>query len=314
MLAVALFALHAATATVSAQSKTSGQKKSQTSQQTKKSTQQKKASTQKKQQQSKQTQSKGSSTAASSDQKTRTGDTAATGQPKSGKTEQKTEPVVNFGALPVARLFNGKDLAGWKLRDPNGKQSWSVVDGVLTNTDKGTDLVSEEKFTDFELHVEVRVPKGGNSGVYLQGRYEIQIGDTAGMTDLTNSMMGAIYSKIAPKMNAAKPAGEWQSLDVHFMQAVRDKTGAVVLKPMVTVILNDEIIIDRGEIDGPTGGALDADEGTPGPIMLQGDHTAVEYRNIIIRKLPPRELPAEDEEEEPPIPPKKSDTGTNTEP
>jgi hypothetical protein len=115
-------------------------------------------------------------------------------------------------------------------------------------------------------------------------------------------MMGAIYSKLAPLINAAKPAGQWQTLDVHFLQAVRDKSGAIVAKPMVTVILNDELIADRAEIDGVTGGALDNEEGTPGPIMLQGDHTAVQYRNLIIRPLPSRKAPAEEPEEESPRP------------
>ncbi len=273
------------------------------------------------QQKSKQT-GKTTKSSKSSQTKPKSGDSKAATQ-KKGSDSQKPadkpkppadsgkkanqEPAVNYGSLPLTRLFNGTDLKGWKLRHADGRNFWTVTDGVLANTDRGTDLVSEEKFTDFELHVEVRVPKGGNSGIYLQGRYEIQVGDTAGMTELTNSMMGAIYSKIAPKMNAAKPAGEWQTVDVHFMQAVKDASGAIISKPMVTVILNDELIIDRGEIDGPTGGALDAEEGTPGPIMLQGDHTAVEYRNIIIRKLPPREAPKPDEDEEPPIPPKPAE-------
>ena len=305
LLALACFALVGWGNPAAGQSKTGGKK-------TTKTTQQSKKTTQTKQQQSKQTQSKPKSDTGGADKKADVSDGKAQGAPKSdSKTQKQSEPTINYGALPVTRLFNGKDLSGWKLRHPDGKQSWSVVDGVLTNSDKGTDLVSEEKFTDFELHVEVRVPKGGNSGVYLQGRYEVQVSDAAGMSDLTNSMMGAVYSKIAPRINAAKPAGEWQSLDVHFLQAVRDKSGAIVMKPMVTVILNDEIIIDRGEIDGPTGGALDSNEGTPGPIMLQGDHTAVEYRNIVIRKLPPRELPSDDDEEEPPIPPKK-DEGKDT--
>jgi hypothetical protein len=232
------------------------------------------------------------------------GGTAPKTEPKSDKPQDVPKAPVNYGALPVTKLFNGKDLTGWRLRNADGKNCWTVTDGVLANTDRGTDLVSDEKLTDFELHVEIKVPKGGNSGVYLQGRYEIQVGDSAGMTDLTNSMMGAIYSKIAPSMNAAKPAGEWQTLDVHFLQAVRDAGGAVIAKPVVTVVLNDEIIIDRGEIDGVTGGALDAAEGTPGPIMLQGDHTAVEYRNLTVRKLPAREAPKPEEDEAPPIPPK----------
>lgn len=298
-IALACFALVAWVNPGAAQTKTGSQKKTSNTQQSKKTT---------KKQQSKQTQSKAKTDTSTASKKTATDQQKPKEEQKTDTATQKqSEPTVNYGALPLTRLFNGKDLTGWKLRHPDGKQSWSVVDGVLTNSDRGTDLVTEEKFTDFELHVEVRVPKGGNSGVYLQGRYEIQVGDTAGATELTNSMMGAVYSKIAPRINAAKPAGEWQALDIHFMQAVRDKDGTIVMRPAVTVILNDELIIDNGEIDGPTGGALDSDEGTPGPIMLQGDHTAVEYRNIIIRKLPPRELPVTADDEEPPIPPKKSD-------
>jgi hypothetical protein len=285
-----------------AQTGAKSQKKSQKSKQTSKSAQK-----------GKQTQTKPKSGQSGAQKKPETGQQSSDKPrpPANTDNKPKEEPSVNYGALPLIKLFNGTDLKGWKLRNADGKNCWTVVDGVLTNTDRGTDLVSEEKFTDFELHVEVRVPKGGNSGVYLQGRYEIQVGDTADMKDLTNSMMGAIYSKIAPKLNAAKPAGEWQTLDVHFMQAVRDATGKIIAKPEVTVVLNDEIIIDRGEIDGPTGGALDSDEGTPGPIMLQGDHTAVEYRNILIRKLPPREAPKEEEEENPPIPPKQDHGGSD---
>lgn len=222
------------------------------------------------------------------------------------KSQRPEEPVLP-SSVPLKRLFNGKDLSGWRLRTPDGKNAWKVEDGVLKNTEPGTDLVSEEKFEDFELHIEVNVPPGGNSGVYLQGRYEVQIHDSAGMQQLTNSMMGAIYSKVAPRINAAKPAGEWQTLDIHFQQAVRDKDGKVVMKPLVTIILNDEIICDRAEIDGVTGGALDNEEGTPGPIMLQGDHTAVQYRNILIRPLPGRKWVEEEEEAAPPPPAAGSD-------
>ncbi|MBM3493658.1 MAG: DUF1080 domain-containing protein [Armatimonadetes bacterium] len=256
--------------------------------------------------QTKQSKSKSSKSKGTTQKKPGSGASGTATKPdqKAQKPPKEQPAPVNYGALPITKLFNGKDLTGWKLRHPEGKNFWTVTNGVLANTESGTDLVSDEKFTDFELHVEVNVPKGGNSGVYLQGRYEIQVSDSFGMTDLTNSMMGAIYSKIVPSMNAAKPVGEWQTLDVHFQQAVKDASGAVVSKAIVTVVLNDEIIVDRGEIDGPTGGALDAVEGTPGPIMLQGDHTAVQYRNLIVRKLPAREPPKADEEEDPPIPPK----------
>ena len=218
--------------------------------------------------------------------------------------QPEVEKVEDYAAQPLRRLFNGKDLTGWRLREPNGKNTWKVENGVLINEGQGTDLVTDDKFSDCELHLEFNVPAGGNSGVYLQGRYEIQICDSAGQTQLTDSMLGAIYGKVAPAKNPAKPAGEWQTLDVHFQQAVRDTSGKVVLKPVVTIILNDEIIADRVEIDGVTGGALDTEEGTPGPLMLQGDHTAVQYRNILLRPLPPRKpLPAEEEVKEVPPPP-----------
>ncbi len=209
------------------------------------------------------------------------------------------DKAFNYGALTSVALYNGKDLTGWSLRRADGKNAWKPDGPMLTNTEPGTDLVSDRKFSDFELHLEVNVPKNGNSGVYLQGRYEIQIADSAGATDLTNGMMGAIYGKAAPRLNAAKPANEWQTLDVHFQQALRDESGAIIAKARVTIILNDEIIADNVEIDGVTGGALDAAEGTPGPLMLQGDHTAVQYRNILIKELPSRSLPPAVMDDEP---------------
>jgi len=274
---------------VVAQSKTGGKKKTQKSKQS----QGKKSGT-----------GTGKKTTTQSSTKQGTGGQTGSAKEQKGPSTPATgEKPVDYGALPTAKLFNGKDLTGWHLRHTDGKNAWTTDNGILANTDRGTDLVSDAKFGDFELHVEVNVPQGGNSGVYLQGRYEIQIGDTAGATELTNSMMGAVYSKLAPLTNAAKPAGQWQTLDVHFLQALRDKSGAIIAKPMVTIILNDELIADRAEIDGVTGGALDNEEGTPGPIMLQGDHTAVQYRNLIIRQLPARKPPAEEPEEESSPPP-----------
>lgn len=179
----------------------------------------------------------------------------------------------NPASTPKDSLFNGKDLTGWKLRHPQGRNGWKAVDGVLVNTPPSSDLVTEEKFKDFRLNLEYRIPPGSNSGIYLRGRYEIQVHDDYGKTALTRHMNGAIYGRIAPTENAARPAGEWQSLE------------ATLVGRRVTVVLNGKKIIDNQVIEGPTGGALDDREEEPGPLMLQGDHGPVEYRNITITPL-----------------------------
>jgi hypothetical protein len=180
----------------------------------------------------------------------------------------KLEPAAKEGRA----LFNGRDLSGWKLRHPEGKNGWKVVDGVLVNTPPSTDLVTEETFKDFHLHVEYRIPPGSNSGIYLRGRYEIQINDDYGKA-VTQHINGAIYGLIPPAENATRPAGEWQTVD------------ATLVGRRVTVILNGKKIIDNQVIEGPTGGALDNREAEPGPIMLQGDHGVVEFRNIGIKPI-----------------------------
>ncbi|HQK93749.1 MAG TPA: DUF1080 domain-containing protein [Armatimonadota bacterium] len=183
-------------------------------------------------------------------------------------------------------LFNDRDLSGWHVRHEDARNGWFVKYGWLINTMPSTDLISDTLMGDHQLHVEFRVPKGGNSGVYLQGRYEIQVHDSYG-GDLHAGMCGAIYSKVVPKKNACRPANRWQSFDVTFRQARLDANGKVVKKARVTVYQNGELIIDNAEIDGVTGSALDDKEGQPGPLYLQGDHTAVEYRHIRYRPLGP---------------------------
>lgn len=184
--------------------------------------------------------------------------------------------------------FDGRSLKGWTLRNPEGRQSWSAAGEVLRNEvlpDKpGTDLCTVEKFGDCELHIEFKVLRGGNSGVYLQGRYEIQVADSFKQR-VGTGMCGAIYGKIVSSVNACKPAGEWQTYGVVFRQARVDKAGQVLQKARITVVHNGKKIIDNKEIDGVTGGAIDNKEGTPGPLMLQGDHSSVDYRNIRIRPL-----------------------------
>jgi hypothetical protein len=166
-------------------------------------------------------------------------------------------------------LFNGHDLAGWKPRDASTKNGWIVRDGVLANEEPGNDLVTERKFTDFKLQAEFRYPEGSNSGIYLRGRYEVQIEDNYGHEPDSHEI-GGIYGFLTPIKNAAKKSGEWQSLEI------------TLLGRTVTIVLNGEPIIDRQVIPGITGGALDSDEGAPGPIMLQGDHGKVEFRKLVL--------------------------------
>ena len=178
------------------------------------------------------------------------------------KLRREAEP--KWGA-PI-KLFNGTDLTGWQAI---GDNQWKVVGGVLTNTKAGGNLATIQKFTDFKLHAEFRYPKDGNSGVYLRGRYEVQIEDSAGL-EPASVHLGGIYGFLIPNEDAARKAGEWQTFDV------------TLVGRLVTVILNGRTIICNQEIPGITGGALDSDESSPGPLFLQGDHGPVEFRNMIL--------------------------------
>ena len=163
-------------------------------------------------------------------------------------------------------LFNGKDLKGWKADGPN---QWVADAGILRNPKAGANLMTEQTFTDFKLHVEFRYPKGSNSGVYLRGRYEVQVADSKG-SGAAYDQLGAVYGFLVPTEMVAKEPGEWQTYDITL-------TGR-----MITVIANGKMIICNAEIPGITGGAIDSKEADPGPIMFQGDHGVVEFRNIIL--------------------------------
>jgi hypothetical protein len=166
-------------------------------------------------------------------------------------------------------LFNRKDLAGWKPRNAAKKNGWEVKDGLLINAKPGNDLMTEKKFTDFQLTVEFRYPARSNSGIYLRGRYEVQIEDNFG-EEPDSHKIGGVYGFLTPSVNAGKKAGEWQKLEITLVGRV------------VTVRLNGQRVIDRQTIPGITGGALDSDEGAPGPIMLQGDHGRIEFRKVTL--------------------------------
>jgi hypothetical protein len=185
-------------------------------------------------------------------------------------------------AILTARGHEIKDAKAVSESVPN-EIGWTVADGVLicSKPHHGNDILTEKKFTDFELHVEFQATS--NSGVYLQGRYEIQIDNSFGRP-ATKHSCGAIYGRIAPSKNVAKKPMEWQSFHV-FFRAPRGKDGKVTDKARVTLIWNGEKVIDDGEIEGPTGAALDGKVLEPGPILLQGDHGKVAFRNVKIRAL-----------------------------
>lgn len=176
-----------------------------------------------------------------------------------------TEPV--WGEQ--IKLFNGENVDGWHTDGKNGKNQWKADSGWLRSPESGSNIISDRKFTDFKLHIEFRYPPESNSGVYLRGRYEIQIEDSRGH-EASRDLLGAIYGFITPLKMMAKPAGEWQSYDV------------TLIGRQVTLAINGEEVICNQEIPGITGGAIDSHEGEPGPIMMQGDHGPVDFRNILI--------------------------------
>ncbi|MCC5905814.1 MAG: DUF1080 domain-containing protein [Balneolaceae bacterium] len=182
---------------------------------------------------------------------------------------------LNFGE-PVNLIPNPNDLTGWTLIEDHLRNGWSVEDGVLRN-DPGNsgygNLRTVEEFEDFELILEVKVPPNGNSGVYLRGMHEVQISDSYGSNLNWGGSMGAIFTRVAPTVNAEKPPEEWQTMEIIYYQR------------HATVTLNGVIIVDNQPVEGVTGGAMQSDVTAPGPIYLQGDHTAVSYRNMILTPI-----------------------------
>jgi hypothetical protein len=179
----------------------------------------------------------------------------------------------------------GEEVKGAKLEREtvDNHSGWTVEKGTLvcSQPHPGNDLLTEKTFTDFQLHVEFLATS--NSGVYLQGRYEIQIDNSFGRKPGKHTC-GALYGQIAPSKNMAKKPSEWQSYDVTY-RAPRGKDGKVTRKARLTLVWNGEKVIDDAEVAGPTGAALDGKVLEPGPLLLQGDHGRVTFRNIKIRPL-----------------------------
>jgi hypothetical protein len=169
-------------------------------------------------------------------------------------------------------LFDGKDLNGWHALVPGAEMKWSVTGGVLKNAPPTTDIVSDRKFWNFEAQVEFRIVEHSNSGIGLRGRYEIQILDDYGRPPNTHGA-GALYARVAPSVNASKPAGEWQTYDIRLVG--RD----------LTVVHNGTKVLDHVHVDGLTAIANNSDEGEPGPFIVQGDHSNVEVRKFTVTPL-----------------------------
>jgi len=165
------------------------------------------------------------------------------------------------------KIFNGKNLDGWHTQKPDNQ--WVVENGVLKSPRSGSNIMTDKKFDDFKLHIEFKFPAGSNSGVYLRGRYEVQVEDDKGK-EPSSHLFGGIYGFLTPNEMAANAAGEWNAYDI------------TLVGRRVTIVANGKKIIVDQPIPGITGGALDSKEGESGPIFLQGDHGPVEYRNIII--------------------------------
>jgi hypothetical protein len=168
-------------------------------------------------------------------------------------------------------LFNGKDLSGWEPTDPAAANHWVARDGVLLNESKGANLRTTRKFDDFKLHIEFNCPEKGNSGIYLRGRYEVQVEYEPEGSEDKYHRMGAVYGMVPVTADVPRKVGEWESFDI------------TLVGRTVTIVRDGVTIIDNQEIAGITGGALDSNEGEPGPFYFQGDHTGgMKYRNITV--------------------------------
>jgi hypothetical protein len=214
------------------------------------------------------------------------------------------------GSTKPISPFNGKDLTGWKLKGDAKNSFWKVGVARLNEENKGqltiseapsadkaelvnaktggggVDISTEERFGDCTISLELMVPKGSNSGIYMMGEYEVQILDSFGKPDaqLGQGDLGALYSAAAPKKNMAKAPGEWQKLEIVFQAPKFEGDKRIAPAKFVKVTLNGEVLHENVEMKGPTPSGLTGKEAATGPVMFQGDHGPVAFRNIQITK------------------------------
>jgi hypothetical protein len=194
-------------------------------------------------------------------------------------------------------------IAGGVALDPKNARRLQATsgEGIVVNSPKGRahDLLTRQEFGDVAVHVEFLIPRGSNSGVKLMGLYEIQIVDSHGAKNLTGADCGGIYPRaelqpsyhhidkgVAPRVNAARPAGEWQTLDIAFQAPRFDAAGKKTADArFVKVVLNGQVVHDNVAVPYPTGHAWRLKEVPRGPLLLQGDHGPVAFRNVRVRPL-----------------------------
>ncbi|MHB0958601.1 MAG: 3-keto-disaccharide hydrolase [Pirellulaceae bacterium] len=200
-------------------------------------------------------------------------------------------------------LFNGKDLSGWKIKGDEGG-FWEVGSATLDASDprelvvnptgeelinarrSGRDIYSEKEFGDAIIELEVMVPRGSNSGIYVMGEYEVQVCDSFGREKLTQGDMGAIYSAAAPSTQASKAPGEWQRFHIRYRAPRFDAEGKKTANAVIEkVVLNDVVIHENVEVQGSTGGSLRNREAPRGPLLFQGDHGPISFRKIRVKPL-----------------------------
>lgn len=195
-------------------------------------------------------------------------------------------------AVSSLSLFNGKNLQGWVSTKTQEAPQWKV-DGEIVEVVPGTgDIQTVEEFEDFDLHAEFWIPSlpeksgqdKGNSGIFLQGRYEIQILDSWNNPTYPDGVCGSLYKLIAPLTNMSLPPETWQTYDIQFRAPRLNPTGQVIEKGEVTVVHNGQVIIDRGFFERGTGSAVKMKQGVPGPIRLQDHGSAVRFRNLVITR------------------------------
>jgi hypothetical protein len=170
------------------------------------------------------------------------------------------------------QLFDGETLQNWLPRDPTRPLGWTIADGAMRNEDGANNLISRHHFENFRIRAEYSIAEKSNSGIFLRGRYELQIVDDTGQPPGPLGHM-ALYSRVAPSLNASLPAGQWQVVE------------ATIIGNRLTVDLNGKRVHDNIALDGITGGAIDSREGAPGPIMIQGDHGKVAFRRITVTPI-----------------------------
>lgn len=211
--------------------------------------------------------------------------------------------TLGAGEAKVSTPFNGQDLTGWKLKGDQAKSKWTT--GLATIDDKdpsklllakadsakgglelinaqggGVDIYTEQKYGDCVIELELMVPRGSNSGIYVMGEYEVQILDSYGKEKVGPGDLGGIYNAAAPRVNASKKPGEWQKMIIDFQAPRFDGDKKTANAKFLKVTLNDQVIHENVEAKGPTPSCLTGKEAPTGPLLFQGDHGPVAFRNI----------------------------------